>query len=37
MDEWRKNYPDAFSREYDPRYDLKFSGWVVNDKEVTNG
>jgi molybdopterin guanine dinucleotide-containing S/N-oxide reductase-like protein len=28
MDEWRKNYPEAFQREYDPASGLRFNGWV---------
>jgi len=28
MDEWRKNYPDAFKRDYDADYGPLFSGWV---------
>ncbi len=25
---WRKDYPDAFEREYDPGAGLRFNGWV---------
>jgi trimethylamine-N-oxide reductase (cytochrome c) len=32
MDEWRKNYPDAFARDYDPAYGPLFSGWVEGGK-----
>ncbi len=28
MDEWRKNYPEAFARDYNPAYGPLFSGWV---------
>jgi molybdopterin guanine dinucleotide-containing S/N-oxide reductase-like protein len=28
MDEWRRNYPEAFQREYDPASGLRFNGWV---------
>jgi trimethylamine-N-oxide reductase (cytochrome c) len=28
MDEWRKNYPDAFTRDYGPANGRFFSGWV---------
>lgn len=28
MDEWRKNYPDAFARDYDAAYGLKFDAWI---------
>jgi hypothetical protein len=30
MDDWRKKYPDAFARDYDPAYGPLFSGWVVS-------
>ncbi|MCL1828180.1 MAG: molybdopterin-dependent oxidoreductase [Oscillospiraceae bacterium] len=28
-DEWRRDYPDAFEREYDAASGLKFNAWVV--------
>jgi len=28
MDMWRKEYPEAFEREYDPASGLRFSAWV---------
>jgi molybdopterin guanine dinucleotide-containing S/N-oxide reductase-like protein len=28
MEEWRKQYPEAFSREYDPASGLRFNAWV---------
>ncbi len=28
MDEWRKNYPDAFARDYNPDYGALTSGWM---------
>jgi trimethylamine-N-oxide reductase (cytochrome c) len=28
MEEWRKEYPEAFSRDYDPASGLRFSGWI---------
>ena len=28
MDGWRKNYPEAFARGYDPAYGPFFTGWV---------
>jgi hypothetical protein len=31
MDEWRKNYPDAFN-DYDPAYGHDFMRWVEGDK-----
>ena len=30
MEEWRKKYPEAFARNYDPAYGPLFSGWVVD-------
>ena len=27
-EEWRRDYPEAFSREYDPASGLRFSAWV---------
>jgi anaerobic selenocysteine-containing dehydrogenase len=29
MEEWRKLYPDAFNRDYDPASGLRFDGWVI--------
>jgi molybdopterin guanine dinucleotide-containing S/N-oxide reductase-like protein len=29
MEEWMKQYPDAFERAYDPASGLRFDGWVV--------
>jgi molybdopterin guanine dinucleotide-containing S/N-oxide reductase-like protein len=28
MDEWKKQYPEAFAREYDPDSGLRFNAWV---------
>ena len=28
MEEWRKKYPEAFARDYDPAYGPKFGGWI---------
>jgi trimethylamine-N-oxide reductase (cytochrome c) len=28
MDEWRKNYPEAFNRPYDPGSGLRADAWV---------
>jgi len=28
MEEWKKLYPDAFEREYDPASGLRFNAWV---------
>ncbi len=28
MEEWRKRYPDAFERDYDPASGLRFNSWV---------
>ncbi|MFC2026846.1 molybdopterin-dependent oxidoreductase [Chloroflexota bacterium] len=27
-EEWRRNYPEAFARDYDPASGLRFNGWV---------
>ncbi len=29
MEDWRKKYPEAFAREYDPASGLRFNAWVV--------
>jgi anaerobic selenocysteine-containing dehydrogenase len=28
MEEWMRDYPEAFAREYDPASGLRFNGWV---------
>jgi molybdopterin guanine dinucleotide-containing S/N-oxide reductase-like protein len=28
MEEWKEQYPDAFEREYEPAYGLRFNAWV---------
>ena len=33
MDKWRREYPDAFEREYDPASGLKSSSWIVGGKK----
>jgi len=33
MDKWRREYPDAFERDYDPASGLKFTGWVEGGKK----
>ena len=30
MDQWRRDYPEAFEREYDPAAGLRFDAWVVD-------
>jgi trimethylamine-N-oxide reductase (cytochrome c) len=32
MEKWRKQYPEAFARDYDPAYGPLFSGWVKGGK-----
>jgi trimethylamine-N-oxide reductase (cytochrome c) len=32
MEEWRKNYPEAFARKYDPAFGLHFDAWVEGSK-----
>ena len=29
MDQWKKDYPEAFEREYDPAAGVRFDGWVI--------
>ncbi|MFC1905479.1 molybdopterin-dependent oxidoreductase [Chloroflexota bacterium] len=31
MEEWRKKYPEAFEREYEPESGLRFNAWVINE------
>jgi len=33
MEEWRKQYPEAFEREYDPASGLRFNAWVEGGTE----
>jgi trimethylamine-N-oxide reductase (cytochrome c) len=33
MDEWRREHPEAFSRDYDPYAGLTYSSWVVEGDE----
>jgi trimethylamine-N-oxide reductase (cytochrome c) len=28
MDGWKKKYPEAFDREYDPASGLRFNAWI---------
>ena len=28
MDRWRRDYPEAFDREYDPAAGLRFDAWI---------
>jgi len=30
MDQWRRDYPEAFARKYDPASGLRFDAWVVD-------
>jgi molybdopterin guanine dinucleotide-containing S/N-oxide reductase-like protein len=30
MEKWKKQYPEAFAREYDPGSGLRFNAWVVD-------
>ena len=32
-DEWRRDYPEAFEREYDPASGLRFNAWVEGGME----
>jgi trimethylamine-N-oxide reductase (cytochrome c) len=29
MDQWRRDYPEAFQRDYDPASGLRFEAWIV--------
>jgi trimethylamine-N-oxide reductase (cytochrome c) len=29
MEQWKRDYPEAFAREYDPASGLRFNGWVM--------
>ena len=33
MEEWKKQYPEAFNREYDPASGLRFNAWVEGGME----
>jgi trimethylamine-N-oxide reductase (cytochrome c) len=33
MEAWRKQYPEAFARNYDPAYGPLFKGWVVSSSD----
>ncbi len=30
MEDWKKQYPEAFGREYDPASGLRFNAWVID-------
>ena len=32
MEKWRKQYPEAFTREYDPASGLRFNAWIEGNK-----
>jgi hypothetical protein len=32
MEEWKKLYPDAWAREYDPASGLRFNAWIEGGK-----
>ena len=34
MDAWRRDYPEAFARDYDPYTGLHFDAWIADEKEV---
>jgi anaerobic selenocysteine-containing dehydrogenase len=31
MEEWKKQYPESFEREYDPDSGLRFNAWVIEE------
>ncbi len=33
MDQWRKDFPEAFERKYDPAAGLRFDAWIVGGDE----
>jgi trimethylamine-N-oxide reductase (cytochrome c) len=35
MEAWKEKYPEAFARDYDPAYGLKFEAWVMKEGETT--
>ena len=32
MDEWRREYPEAFNRDYDPDAGLTWASWIIDDE-----
>lgn len=32
MESWRKKYPEAFNRDYEPSSGLRFNAWVINEE-----
>jgi molybdopterin guanine dinucleotide-containing S/N-oxide reductase-like protein len=37
MDQWRRDYPEPFAREYDPGAGLRFDAWVEDKKQNVPG
>jgi trimethylamine-N-oxide reductase (cytochrome c) len=33
MDQWRRDYPDAFEKKYDPASGLRFDAWIEEGEE----
>jgi hypothetical protein len=33
IEEWRRQYPEAFEREYDPASGIRFNAWVEGGTE----
>jgi trimethylamine-N-oxide reductase (cytochrome c) len=31
MEEWKRLYPSAFEREYDPASGLRFNAWIIEE------
>ena len=29
MEQWKRDYPDAFARDYDPAIGINYDSWVV--------
>jgi trimethylamine-N-oxide reductase (cytochrome c) len=29
MEQWKKDYPEAFARDYDPAIGINYASWVI--------
>jgi hypothetical protein len=34
LDQWRRDYPEAFTRKYDPAAGLRVDAWLVDGEEL---
>ena len=32
MEQWKKDYPDAFARDYDPGVGINYDSWVIGEE-----